>query len=141
MSTILTSHHKQSTDLNYGLYEKVHWKLSIVANITANMYIGTYLIERLKQLGIGGVFGVPGDYNLTFLDLIENDKQLDWVGNCNELNAAYAADGYARIKGISALVTTFGVGELSAAAGIAGAYSENVAVVNIVGMINAINIL
>lgn len=36
------------------------------------------------------------------------------IGNVNELNAAYAADGYARINGIAAICTTFGVGELSA---------------------------
>lgn len=45
----------------------------------------------------------------------------------------YSADGYARIKGISALITTFGVGELSAANAIAGSYSERVPVVHIVG--------
>lgn len=37
------------------------------------------------------------------------------------------------MKGISAVVTTFGVGELSAANAIAGAYSEFVPVVHIVG--------
>jgi pyruvate decarboxylase len=51
----------------------------------------------------------------------------------NELNAGYAADGYARIKGISALITTFGVGELSAVNAIGGAFSEYVPVVHIVG--------
>jgi pyruvate decarboxylase len=48
-------------------------------------------------------------------------------------NTAYAADGYARTKGISAIITTFGVGELSAMNGIAGAFSEHVPVVHIVG--------
>ena len=66
------------------------------------------------------------------MDYIEKHG-LKWVGNANELNAAYAADGYARIKGISALVTTFGVGELSAINGIAGAYSEFVPIIHIVG--------
>lgn len=55
------------------------------------------------------------------------------MGNANELGAAYAADGYARVKGISALITTFGVGELSALNGIAGSYAEYVPVVHIVG--------
>lgn len=50
-----------------------------------------------------------GDFNLATLDLLP-EAGLEWVGNCNELNAGYAADGYARIKGISALITTFGVG-------------------------------
>jgi len=58
---------------------------------------------------------------------------LKWVGNANELGAAYAADGYARVKGISAMITTFGVGELSALNGVAGSYSEYVPVVHIVG--------
>ncbi|KAF8911210.1 thiamine diphosphate-binding protein [Mucidula mucida] len=82
------------------------------------------------------MFGVPGDFNLGFLDLVEDDPNMDWVGNCNELNAAYAADGYARVKrdSVGALLTTFGVGELSALNGIAGAYSEMIPVVHIVGV-------
>ncbi|TGA97001.1 alpha-keto acid decarboxylase family protein [Sporolactobacillus shoreae] len=95
--------------------------------------IGRYLIDRLAELGIRHIFGVPGDYNLSFLDQIIEHPALEWVGNCNELNAAYAADGYARIHGISALVTTFGVGELSAINGIAGSRAEQVPVVKITG--------
>jgi Thiamine pyrophosphate enzyme, N-terminal TPP binding domain len=65
-----------------------------------------YLFSRLRQLGVGSVFGVPGDYNLALLDYVE-PAGLRWVGNCNELNAAYAADGYSRIKGIYALIGKF----------------------------------
>lgn len=95
--------------------------------------IGLYLFKRLHQLGVRSVHGVPGDFNLVALDLLP-DAGLSWVGNCNELNAGYAADGYARIKGLSALITTFGVGELSALAAVAGAYSERVPLVHIVGV-------
>ncbi|EXA31057.1 hypothetical protein BFJ63_vAg16604 [Fusarium oxysporum f. sp. narcissi] len=91
-----------------------------------------YLFLRLTQLGVRSVHGVPGDYNLTILDFLE-PAGLHWVGNANELNAGYAADGYARVKGISALVTSFGVGELSAINAIGGAYSEKAPVVHIVG--------
>lgn len=97
-----------------------------------SLKLGDYLFTRLLQLGVTDVFGVPGDYNLRLLDFVV-PAGLHWVGNCNELNAAYAADGYARIKGLSAIVTTFGVGELSAANGIAGAYAERSPVVHIVG--------
>jgi pyruvate decarboxylase len=62
-----------------------------------------------------------------------------WVGDCNELNAGYAADGYGRVKGMAALVTTFGVGELSAINAIAGAYAEYVPVVHIVGCPSTVN--
>ncbi|OQE18616.1 hypothetical protein PENSTE_c017G04101 [Penicillium steckii] len=91
-----------------------------------------YLFKRLHAIGLRAVHGVPGDYNLTLLDHI-TPSGLEWIGNCNELNAGYAADGYARIKGIGALVTTFGVGELSAINAIAGSYAEMAPVVHIVG--------
>ncbi|KAG8629871.1 hypothetical protein KVT40_001490 [Elsinoe batatas] len=94
--------------------------------------VAEYLFRRLHELGIRGVHGVPGDYNLVALDYIPK-AGLKWVGSVNELNAAYAADGYARVKGIGAIITTFGVGELSAVNGIAGSYSEYVPVVHIVG--------
>ncbi|EZF33277.1 Pyruvate decarboxylase PdcA [Trichophyton interdigitale] len=94
--------------------------------------VAEYLFQRLRQMGIKSIHGVPGDYNLGALDYIPKCG-LHWVGNCNELNAGYAADGYARINGISALFTTFGVGELSALNAIAGAYSEYVPIVHIVG--------
>ncbi|MCA2261797.1 indolepyruvate decarboxylase [Mycobacterium marseillense] len=95
--------------------------------------VGDYLLDRLAELGISEIFGVPGDYNLEFLDHIIAHPSLRWVGNANELNAGYAADGYGRLRGMSALVTTFGVGELSAANAIAGSYAEQVPVVHIVG--------
>jgi pyruvate decarboxylase len=79
-----------------------------------------YLIARLKELHTPFVQGVPGDYNLTFLSEL-NKAGLPWIGNANELNGAYSADGLARILGNkrpSVLVTTMGVGELSAANGV-----------------------
>jgi alpha-keto-acid decarboxylase len=95
--------------------------------------ISDYLLDRLVELGVSEVFGVPGDYNLEFLDHIVAHPDIRWVGNANELNAGYAADGYGRLRGMSAVVTTFGVGELSAANAIAGSYAEHVPVVHIVG--------
>ncbi|KAI0597135.1 pyruvate decarboxylase [Biscogniauxia sp. FL1348] len=101
-------------------------------NLKKPVDVAEYLFTRLHQIGVRSVHGLPGDYNLVALDYLPKTG-LTWVGSCNELNAAYAADGYARVKGISAVMTTFGVGELSAINGIAGAYSEMVPVVHIVG--------
>jgi pyruvate decarboxylase len=96
--------------------------------------LGRYMWERIHQIGVDTIFGVPGDFNLQFLDSIFHVDGLKWMGNQNELNAAYAADGYARIKGIpGCLVTTHGVGELSALNGIAGAMSEQVKIIHVVG--------
>ncbi|KAJ5670396.1 pyruvate decarboxylase [Penicillium maclennaniae] len=86
-----------------------------------NIDLFEYLCLRIKQIGIRSVHGVPGDFNLEALDYIQKCG-LQWVGSCNELNAGYAADGYARINGISALMTVMGVGELSAINAIAGMF-------------------
>jgi pyruvate decarboxylase len=103
--------------------------------MTGGISVAEYLFRRLREAGSHAVHGVPGDYNLRLLDYVI-PSGLEWVGNCNELNAGYAADGYARIKGIGAIVTTFGVGELSAINAIAGAYAEMAPVVHIVGTPN-----
>ncbi|EPY35568.1 indolepyruvate decarboxylase [Strigomonas culicis] len=95
--------------------------------------VGCYLIDRLVEAGCGHLFGVPGDYNLRFLDDVMAAEDFQWVGCANELNAAYSADGYARIRRIGALLTTYGVGELSAVNGVAGAYAEMNPVIHIVG--------
>ncbi|OKI09870.1 hypothetical protein A6A06_04350 [Streptomyces sp. CB02923] len=101
---------------------------------TPRITVADYLLRRLRELDVEHLFGVPGDYNLGFLDQVTAFPGLTWVGTCNELDAAYAADGYARLRGAAALVTTFGVGELSAVNGIAGAYAESVPVVAVTGM-------
>lgn len=99
-----------------------------------NKTVVEYTLNRLYDLGISDVFGVAGDYAFPIEDTICNSHHMRWIGSCNELNAAYAADGYARIKGMAALSTTFGVGELSAINAIAGAYAENLPIFHLVGM-------
>lgn len=96
--------------------------------------VGDYLLDRLHELGVTEIFGVPGDFNLEFLDHIIAHDGIRWIGSANELNAGYSADGYARLRGIGAVVTTYGVGELSAVNAIAGSYAEHVPVVHIVGV-------
>lgn len=95
--------------------------------------IGQYLCQRLAEVGCDSIIGVPGDFNLPLLEEIERCDTPRFVGTCNELNAGYAADGYGRIKGISALLTTYGVGELSAINAVAGAYAEHIPMVVITG--------
>ena len=96
--------------------------------------IGNYLLKRLYEIGVRHLIGVPGDFNLCFLEQLLDFDGIEWIGACNELNASYAADGYARMKGIAALLVTYGVGDLSALNGIAGAYAEHVPVICISGI-------
>ena len=95
--------------------------------------IGNFLLRRLQEASIRHIFGVPGDYNLGLMQQLEDRGEPAWIGNCNELNASYATDAYARINGIGAVIVTHGVGTLSAVNGIAGAYSEHVPVILISG--------
>ncbi len=99
------------------------------------MTVGEFLLRRLREAGIGHLFGVPGDFNLELLQQNEDAGHLQWVGTCNELNASYAADGYARLKGMGALTVTNAVGALGAINGIAGSFAEHVPVILIAGSI------
>ena len=95
--------------------------------------VANYAIQRLADLGIRHAFGVPGDFSFPIDDAILHCPTLAWVASSNELNAAYAADGYARAYGAAILTTTYGVGELSAINGVMGAKAERLAVFHLVG--------
>ncbi|WP_048851136.1 thiamine pyrophosphate-binding protein, partial [Komagataeibacter europaeus] len=95
--------------------------------------IGNTLIDIFVEAGIKRIYGVPGDYNLRFLELLESDGRIEFIGTCNELNACYAADGDARISGFAVVTVTYGVGDLGLLSAIAGAYAENVPVLVLSG--------
>src|SRR5712691_5838053 len=93
-----------------------------------------YIIQRLADEGITHCFGVPGDYAFPVCDAVERSPKIRWIGCANELNASYAADGYARVRGAAMLATTYAVGELSALNGVMGAKAERSLVFHVVGM-------
>jgi len=95
-----------------------------------------YVLGRLNEIGVDDIFGVAGDYAFPVNDAIVEHRAINWIGCCNELNAGYAADGYARMRGVGAVCTTYGVGELAAMSAIAGSYAENLAVFHLVGTPN-----
>ncbi|MGC4005824.1 MAG: thiamine pyrophosphate-binding protein [Pirellulales bacterium] len=94
--------------------------------------IGQYLIRRLQDYGVDDVFGIPGDYVLSFYSLLEKSP-INVVGCTREDCAGFAADAYARVNGIGALCVTYCVGGLSACNSVAGAYAEKSPVVVITG--------
>jgi len=96
--------------------------------------VADYIVERLAAEGIEHCFGVAGDYAFPICDAVDSSAKVKWIGCANELNASYAADGYARMRGAAMLVTTYGVGELSAINGVMGAKSERSVVFHVVGM-------
>ncbi|AXA33967.1 alpha-keto acid decarboxylase family protein [Francisella adeliensis] len=95
-----------------------------------------YVVSRLVDLGIEHSFSVPGDFAFSFDRALISNSKLTSIINTNELNASYAADGYARVKGAAILCTTYAVGELSALNGVMGSKAENVTVFHLVGSPN-----
>ncbi len=94
--------------------------------------IGSYLTKRMKQQGVDHVFGVPGDYCLTFFSVLEKSP-IKVVNTCDELAAGFAADAYARIKGVGVCVITYCVGGLKVVNAAAQAYAERSPLVIISG--------
>src|SRR5512141_472226 len=94
--------------------------------------IGDYLIEQLYANGVRHVFGIPGDYVLGFYDLLSRSK-LRVINTCDEQGAGFAADAYARVKGLGAVCITYCVGGLKVANTTAEAYAEKSPVVVISG--------
>ncbi|MBB2682513.1 UNVERIFIED_ORG: indolepyruvate decarboxylase [Rhizobium etli] len=95
--------------------------------------VGEYLVDRLRELGLGHLFSVAGDYSIEWVNSYVEKSDIQVIEEVNELNAGYAADGYARLKGIGALCVTYSAGSLCATNAIAGSYVEKVPVVLING--------
>lgn len=95
--------------------------------------IGTYLIEQLHRHGVEHVFGIPGDYVLGFYDLMSRSDQVEVTNTCDEQGAGFAADAYARIKGLGAIYITYGVGGLKVTNTTAQAFAEKSPVIIISG--------
>jgi indolepyruvate decarboxylase len=100
--------------------------------VATQLSIGGYLIERLQELGVRHVFGIPGDYVLAFYAMME-ESPLGLVGCTSEACAGFAADAYARVNGIGCVCVTYCVGGLSLCNAVAGAYAEKSPVVVISG--------
>lgn len=95
--------------------------------------IGEHLIAQLQARGVRHVFGIPGDYVLGFYDLLSQAAGLRLINTCDEQAAGFAADAYARVRGLGAVCVTYCVGGLKVANAIAGAYAEKSPVVIISG--------
>ncbi len=105
---------------------------SAVKPAASSQTIGGYLIQRLQDHGLQHVFGIPGDFVLQFYGMLQ-DSPIEVIGATREDCAGYAADAYARVRGLGACCVTYCVGGLSLVNSIAGAYAEKSPVVVISG--------
>ena len=94
--------------------------------------IGNYLIQKLFSHDVRHVFGVPGDYSLSFFHELESSA-IQVINTCDEQGAGFAADAYARVKGLGAVCITYCVGGLKVTNTTAQAFAEKSPVVVISG--------
>src|SRR5438094_10305844 len=94
--------------------------------------IGEYLIQRLNAHGVRHVFGIPGDYVLGFYEQLQHSP-LRIVNMCDEQGAGFAADAYARVRGLGVVCITYCVGGLKVVNTTAEAFAEKSPVVVISG--------
>lgn len=100
--------------------------------MNASPTIGEYLIDRLRNYGAEHVFGIPGDYVLGFYELLQQ-SELTLINTSDEQGAGFAADAYARLRGLGVICVTYCVGGLKVANPVAGAFAERSPVVVISG--------
>jgi indolepyruvate decarboxylase len=101
--------------------------------------VANYIVQRPKEQGIDTLFGVPAAYCAPLFEAAIAGGMTSVVA-ASDLEAGYAADGYARTKGLSAVSVAYGVGTLSMINAIAGAYVERSPIVVINGGPTATNI-
>ncbi|MDF1845014.1 MAG: thiamine pyrophosphate-binding protein [Rubripirellula sp.] len=118
--------------MKYKVSETESRSAGIQRRTTANLSVGAYLIQRLMDYGIDDLFGIPGDYVLSFYSDLEKSP-INVVGCTREDCAGFAADAYSRLRGMGAVCVTYCVGGLSVCNSIAGAYAEKSPVVVISG--------
>jgi TPP-dependent 2-oxoacid decarboxylase len=94
--------------------------------------VGDYLIEQIAARGVRHVFGVPGDYVLGFFKKLEQSP-IQVINTCDEQGAGFAADAYARMKGLGVVVVTYGVGGLKVTNTTGEAFAEKSPVLVISG--------
>ena len=94
--------------------------------------VADYILKRLSEQHVDTLFGVPAAYCAPLFDAAPAHG-IKAVVTASDLEAGYAADGYARTKGLAAVSVAYGVGSLSMINAIAGAYVERIPVVVING--------
>jgi acetolactate synthase-1/2/3 large subunit len=97
-------------------------------------HVGDVLVEMLIGYGVPAVFGLAGGQTLPLYDAIRSRvPQIKHVAMRDERNAAYAADGYARISGrIGVCDATVGPGAIKLTSGLAEAYNSSIPIVALV---------
>src|SRR3989304_4481194 len=88
------------------------------------MELCRHLFARLKEAGGRHVFGIPGDFPRRLSRPREGEPGLEPVILTHEPSVGYAADAYARLRGLGVAAVTYGPGGLNRVNAGAQAYAE-----------------
>lgn len=94
--------------------------------------IASHLVHRLHERGVHEGFGIVGDFVLKFVAELDA-LDLPILNTTDEQGAGFAADAYARVRGLGLVVSTYGVGGLKLANAAANAWAEQVPVLFVSG--------
>ncbi|MDJ0625665.1 MAG: thiamine pyrophosphate-binding protein [Candidatus Caenarcaniphilales bacterium] len=88
------------------------------------MKLSEYVFKRLEDLGIDNVFCIPGESVQELYRALINSP-LNNILLSHEPSAGYATDAYSRLKGIGAVLVSYGVGSLNMVNAVSQAYAES----------------
>ena len=85
--------------------------------------VGSFLFDYLHSQGVHHAFGIPGDFALPTFRWLEKSK-IKLLTLTHEPSVGFAADGYARVRGLGVACVTYCVGGLNLLNSIACAYAS-----------------
>lgn len=101
------------------------------------MKLSDYIVKFLAERGVSHVFGYAGGSIAHILNSIHGRRDISFVSTYSEQAAAFAAEGYARIKNdIGVAIATSGPGATNLITGIGSAYFDSIPCLYIVGQVN-----
>lgn len=97
------------------------------------MKVAEAVARFLESQGVEHVFGVNGGANLHLIHGVYEATKIKFIPTAHEQGAAFAADAYARIRGLGVATATSGPGATNLITGIATSYYDSVPVLYITG--------
>lgn len=97
------------------------------------MKISNLVGEFLKEQGLKHVFVISGGASLHLIHGIAETEGIDFICPQNEQAASFAADSYARLKGLGCAIATSGPGATNLVTGIATSFYDSIPVLYLTG--------
>ena len=88
--------------------------------------LSDFVIEYLENIGVEHVFTVSGGGSIFLCDALARAKKMKYVCCHHEQACGYAAEAYARLKGLGVTLVTSGPGGTNAVSSVAASWLDHV---------------